>query len=101
MLSNSAGQMCLGAPGYLQWNSTVSSGAETSEADFQKLCSWPYPFHLIKYWNLLQCQQLSSISSTSHSASLSMTMGGGWSSVMHPVIGSSGAGVSFTILNTE
>jgi len=100
MLLNSARQTCLGALGCLRWNSAVSSGAETSEADSQKLCSRPYPFYLIRYWNLLQCQWLLSISSTSHSASPSMTMGGGWSSILHPVIRSSGAGVSFTMLNT-
>ena len=101
MLLNSVCRTCLGAPGCLRWNSAVSSGAETSEVDSQELCSRPYPFHLIRYWNLLRCQQLSSISSTSHSASPSTTMGGGWSSILHPVIRSSGARVSFTTLNTR
>ena len=100
MLQNSMCWMCLGAPGCLRWNSAVSSRAETSEADSQELCLRPYPFYLMRYWNLLRCQRLSSISSTSHSGSLSMTMGGGWSSVFRPVIGSSRAGVSFTTLNT-
>ena len=100
ILSNSTYWMCLGALGCLRWNFVVSSGAETSEADSQELCSRPYPFHLMRYWNLLRCQQLSSISSTSHSASLSMIMGSGWSSVFCPVIRSSGARVSFTMLNT-
>jgi len=100
MLLNSARRTCLGAPGCLRWNSAVSSGAKTSEADSQELCSRPYPFHLMRYWNRLQYQRLSSISSTSHSASPSMTMGGGWSSILRPVIGLSGAGVSFTTLNT-
>jgi len=85
----------------ISWSSAVSSGVETLEADSQELCSQPYPFYLIRYWNLLQCQQLLSISSTSHSASLSMTIGGGWSSILRPVIGSSGARVSFTMLNTR
>jgi len=30
--------MCLGVPGYLQWNSAVSSGAKTLGADSQELC---------------------------------------------------------------
>ena len=77
MLSNSVYQMCLGAPGCLRWNSAVSSGTETLEADSQELGSQLYPFHLMRYWNLLRCQWLSSISSTSHFASPSMTMGGG------------------------
>ena len=100
MLLNSVCWMCLRAPRCLWWNSTVSSGAETSEADSQELCLWSYPFHLMRYWNLFWYQQLLSISSTSHSASLLMTMGGGWSSIFHPVIGSSRAKVSFTTLNT-
>jgi len=78
----------------------VSSSTETSEVDSQELCSWPYSFYLMRYWNLLQCQQLSSISSTSHSASLSMTIDCRWSSVLCPVIRSSGVRVSFTMLNT-
>ena len=45
MLSNSARQTCFGAPGCLQWNSAVSSGAETSEVDSQELCLQPYSFH--------------------------------------------------------
>jgi len=100
ILSNSMHRMCLGAPGCLRWNSAMSAGAETLEADSQELCSWLYPFHLMRYWNLLWCQRLSSIFSTSYSASLSMTMGSGWSSIFCPGIGSSGARVSFTTLNT-
>ena len=100
MLSNSVHQICLRAPGCLRWNSAVSSGTETSEVDSQELCSRLYPFHLMRYWNLLQCQRLSSISSTSHFASPSMTIGSGWSSVLCPVIRLSGARVSFTMLNT-
>ena len=100
MLSNSIRWTCLGAPECLQWNSAVSSGAETLEADSQELCSWPYPFYLMRYWNLLWCQWLSSISSTSHSASPLTTMGGGWFSVLRLVIRSFRAGVSFTTLNT-
>jgi len=100
ILSNSVRRMCLGALGCLQWNSAVSAGAETSEVDSQELCSRPYPFHLMRYWNLLRCQRLLSISSTSHSTSPSMTMGGGWSSIFRPGIGLSRAGVSFITLNT-
>ena len=100
ILSNSVHQICLGALGCLRWNSAMRAGAETLEVDSQELCSWLYPFHLMRYWNLLRCQRLSSISSTSYSASPSMTMGSGWSSVFHSGIGSSGAGVSFTTLNT-
>ena len=85
----------------LRWNSAVSSGAETLEVDSQELCSWLYPFHLMRYWNLLWYQWLLSISSTSHSASPSMTMGSGWSSIFQPVIRSSRARVSFTTLNTR
>ena len=68
ILSNFAHRTCLGVLGCLQWNSTMSSGVETLEADSQELCSQPYPFYLMRYWNLLRCQWLSSISSTPHSA---------------------------------
>ena len=84
----------------LRWNSTVSSGAETLEVDSQELCLRLYPFHLMRYWNLLQYQWLSSISSTSHSASPSIITGSGWSSIFQPVIRSFRARVSFTTLNT-
>ena len=53
MLLNFVYQICLGALGCLQWNSAVSSGTETSEIDFQELCSRPYSFYLMNYWNLL------------------------------------------------
>ena len=100
MLLNSMYWMCLRAPGCLQQNFAVSSGAETLETDFQELCSQLYLFHLIRYWNLLWYQRLSSIFSTSYSASPLMTMSSRWSSVFRPMIRSSGAGVSFTMLNT-
>ena len=52
-------------------------------------------------WNLLWCQRLSNISSTSHFASLSMTMGGGRACGFFPSIGSSGMADNFTTLNTR
>ena len=66
----------------------------------QELCSLLKPFHLTRNWNLLQCQRLFNISSTSHSSSLLTTMGGGGACGFLPRIGSSGAADNFMTLNT-
>jgi len=57
-------------------------------------------FHLTRNWNLLRCQRLFNISSTSHSSSLSTTMGSSGACGFLPRIGSSGAADNFTTLNT-
>ena len=90
----------LGAMGYLQQNSTMRSSTEMSKAAFQELYSLLNPFYFTRNWNLLLCQQLSKISSTSHSSSLSMTTGNGRGLGFLPRIGSSGVADSFTTLNT-
>ena len=94
-------QICLGAAGCFQQYSTMRSSALTSEATFQELCSLLKPFHLIRNWNLLQCQRLSNISFTSYSGSPSTTMGGGRACGFLPGIGSSRAADNFTMLNTR
>jgi len=71
-----------------------------SEATSQELCSLLKPFHLIRNWNLLQCQRLSNTFSTSHSGSPSTTMGGGGACGFLPGIGSSRAADNLTTLNT-
>ena len=78
----------------------MRSSALTSEATSQKLCSLLKPFHLTRNWNLLWCQWLFNISSTFHSFSLSMIIGGGGACGFLPRIRSSRVADNFTMLNT-
>ena len=100
MVSKSIQQMCLGMAGCFWQYSMTRSGALTSEATFQELCSLLKPFYLTRNQNLLRCQQLSNISSTSHSVSLSTMMGYGRACDFLPGIRSSEAADNFTTLNT-
>ena len=94
-------QMCLGAAGCFQQYSTTRSGTLTLEVTSQELYSLLKSFHLIRNWNLLWCQQLSNISSTSHSGSPLTTIGGGGACSFLPGIGSSRVADNFTTLNTR
>jgi len=93
--------MCLGVAGCFQQYSATRSGALTSEATSQELCSLLKPFHLIRNWNLLRCQQLFNTSSISHSGSPSTTIGSGRAHGFLSGIGSSGATDNLTTLNTR
>ena len=99
IMLKSACQICLGAAGCLQQNSTTRSSAKTLETAFQELCSLPNPFYFTRNQNLLLCQQLSKISSTSYSFSLSMTTDGSRGLGLLLGIGLSGVADSFTTLN--
>ena len=99
-VSKSVRRMCLGAAGCFWSYSATRSGALTSEATSQELCSLLKPFYLIRNWNLLRCQQLSNTSFTFHSSSPSTTIGGGGAHGFLPGIGSSGAADNLTTLNT-
>jgi len=68
---------------------------------FPRIVSKLNSFHLIRYCSLFQCYQLFNISSTSHSFSWFTITGVETTVDFYPVIGSSGAAVSFTTLNTR
>ena len=69
-------------------------------ATSQELCSLLKLFHLIRNWNLLRCQRLSNISSTSHSGSLLTTIGSGRACGFLPDIRSFRVADNLTTLNT-
>ena len=91
----------LGAIGYLQQNSAMRSGAEILETPSQKLYSLLNSFYFTRNQNLLLCQWLSKMSSTSHSSSLLIMTGNGRGLGFLLEIRLSGVANSFTILNME
>ena len=84
----------------VSWGGWVLPIVLRDEVLSHELCSLLKPFHLTRNWNLLWCQRLFNISSTSHSSSPSITMGGGRACGFLPRIGSSRAADNFTTLNT-
>ena len=94
-------QMYLGAIGCLQQNFAIRSSAEISKTTFQELYSLLNSFYFTRNWNLLLYQQLSKISSTSHSFSPLMTIGSGRGLGFLLEIRLSRAADNFTILNME
>ena len=100
MLLKSTNQICQGALECFQWKFATRSGAWMLSQDSQELCSILNPSHLMRYHNFQLTTLLSRIYSTTHSSSPSMISGsgGGWGH--RPCIGSSGTGVSLTMLKT-
>ena len=100
MLLKSMNQTCRGAPGCLQWNSEMRSGAWMLSQGSQELYSTLNPSHLTRYHSFWLIILLPRIFSTIHS-STPFTIsgsGGGWR--QHLGIGSSSAGVNLTTLKT-
>ena len=95
-------RMQQGAAGLRWWNSATLLGALlTCSAYSQVFPSILYPSHLTRYCSLRRNIWLSRISSTTYSSSLSMSSGGGGGGAHRPTIGSVGASVSLTTLNTR
>ena len=99
MSLKSANWICC-APECFWWKFATKSGAWILTQDSQELCSILNPSHLTRYSNFRLTTLLSRISSTTHSSSPSMISRSGGGQGHCPCIGSSGAGVSLTMLKT-